>query len=137
MNPPHHLCLFFSFFFLFVALILSSPLAISLPLPPTTPPNNLTLPQPPLRATNNCIPKRSLFTPCPAYFDCVQAILQLPNLQGQGSFHNGAPDDVFRLPVEKTHESCRVRVELRHQGSSRQSSSWHVVVARAVRLAEV
>lgn len=91
---------------------------------------------PPLAHQNTCIPKRTPFTSCPDYYDCLRAIFALPDLQGEGAFHNGAPDDVFRLPVEETRGSCRVRVELRHEGSARQGGSWHVIVARALRLGE-
>lgn len=120
------------------------PPALALPAPAPAQPQpqvptrkNLTSPPTSLLVTENtCIPKRSFFTPCPEYYDCVQAIFKLPRLSGPGSFHNGAPDDVFMLPVEKTHESCRVRVELVHEGSSRQSESWANVVARALRLGD-
>ena len=115
---------------LLLPLMLLSSQILALPPQPTIS-TNLTVPE------YHCIPKPSLFAPCPDYYDCLQAIFQLPSPPGSGSFHNGPPDDVFRLPVRKKHGSCRVRVELVHEGSGRQSADWQVVVARGVRLGDV
>lgn len=125
------------FFFLLLFLTLLLPTS---PFPSPLDSNRPRLPPPPTPALTYayyCIPKRGFFTPVPAYYDCAQAILQLPRPEGRGAFHNGLPDDIFRLPVEKEFESCRVKVELRHQGSTRIAQDWQVVVASALTLAVV
>lgn len=121
----------------FLLSISSSPLQSQpISFPPTTlsQPANLTHPGP-LFSDLACVRKRRFWSPCPNYYDCLYAIFQLPDLDGDGSFHNGPPNDPFRLPVAKTHGTCRVRVELRHEGSSRQASSWPFIVHRALTLA--
>lgn len=128
-------------FFITLLLLSHHSLSLSLPIAITPPAPNITLtpfpPTTPLAYERNCIPKRTPFTACPSYYDCARAIFQLPDLVGEGSFHNGGPDDVFRLPVRKTQGTCAVRIELRHEGSSRQSASWHVIISRALSLNEV
>ena len=71
-----------------------------------------------------CIPKPSRRSKVPKFIDCIHALTQLPSHEGQGSFHNGPPDDPYRLPVEKTVDSCTVSVELVHQGSTREAGDW-------------
>lgn len=75
-----------------------------------------------------CIPKTTRFARSPALADCLTAIGELPRFRGPGSFHNGLPDDPFELPVQKTVGSCIVRVELQHEGSSREAYSWLLLV---------
>ena len=75
-----------------------------------------------------CIPKPSFFTRIPKFTDCVDAIIQLPRIDGGGSFHNGAPDDPYRLPVKKTSGTCTVSVELEHEGSTREAGDWFFMV---------
>lgn len=58
--------------------------------------------------------------------DCHLAINQLPQLEGFNPFHNGDPDDPFKLPMERTSRTCTVRVELR--GSSKVASSCAQIV---------
>lgn len=133
--------LYLLFFVTLLLLLSHQSVSLRLPFTITPPPaQNLTLtpfPPTPLAFEKNCIPERGRFTPCPDYYDCAQAIFQLPDLVGEGAFHNGEPDDVFRLPVRKTHGTCAVRIELIHEGSARQSASWHVILARALSLNEV
>lgn len=84
----------------------------------------------------NCVPKR-WFAPCPDYYDCANAILQLPDYDDMGPFHNGPPNDPFRLPISKKHASCRVRVELAHEGRSTEWASWQFLKSKASTLANV
>ncbi|KAM0795142.1 hypothetical protein BDR22DRAFT_872412 [Usnea florida] len=95
----------------------------------------LTLLPQPLTYPLTCTAKTTFLT-CPAYYDCAQAILSLPSYEGQAAFHNGPPNDPYRLPVVKVHGSCRVLVELRHEGGSRESSDWRWIRARALRVNE-
>lgn len=73
-----------------------------------------------------CWPKRSMFSKAPKFKDCDHAINQLPQLEGFNPFHNGDPDDPFKLPMERTSRTCTVCVELR--GSSKVASSWAQIV---------
>ena len=141
-----------SLFFLLTILLslhlfpLTSTLALTLPPPPSPPtitilPTNLTRSpssssSPPLNSIFNCV-RKSWFAPCPDYFDCARAILELPDYESVGSFHNGPPNDPFRLPLSKTEGTCRVRIELAHEGGSTQGGSWHIVVARSLSLAHM
>lgn len=84
----------------------------------------------------SCIPKTSILTKAPSLKDCRNAINQLPRIGGMGSFHNGPPDDPFMLPVEKTVGTCTVRVEMQHQGSSREAFSWLLIVEATLRLSK-
>ncbi len=135
MPPPHP---FSSFFTIFLSLpLLLLPRALSLPPPPPSAISLLNLTHPHLLDQTFCIPKRGIFTPIPDYYDCAHAIFQLPSFADDGSFHNGLPSDPFRLPVARTNESCRVRVELRHEGGSTEGSSWRAIIGRALTLAGV
>ena len=75
-----------------------------------------------------CIPKPSRRSKVPKFIDCIDALMQLPRYEGQGSFHNGPPDDPYRLPVERTVNTCTVSVELVHQGSTREAGEWLLIV---------
>ena len=81
-----------------------------------------------------CIPRPFIFSKAPTLKDCQAAIGQLPLTDDFGSFHNGPPDDLYMLPVEKTFGTCTVSVELQHQGSSREAYSWLEIVAATYRL---
>ena len=59
---------------------------------------------------------------------------QLPQVDEIGSFHNGPPDDLFKLPVRKKFGTCTVSVEMQHQGSSREVFEWDSIVAATLRL---
>lgn len=48
----------------------------------------------------------------PLYFDCMLAIFKLPEKHDPGSFHQGKPDDIFRLPKEVSAGSCTARVNI-------------------------
>ena len=105
------------------------------------PSNALTILHPPSNLTSlttdgdyRCIPKTTPFTRAPALTDCLSAIGELPRIGGAGSFHNGLPDDPYRLPVEKMVGSCTVRVEMQHEGSSREAFSWFLLVQSTARL---
>ena len=84
--------------------------------------------------TYECIPKPSIHTKTPKFTDCVNAISQLPKIKGYGSFHNGGPDDPYKLPVEKTAGTCTVSVELAHQGSTREAGDWRFILEAALSL---
>lgn len=84
--------------------------------------------------TYECIPKPSSHTETPEFFDCVNAIRQLPRINGYGSFHNGGPEDLYKLPVEKTAGTCTVSVELAHQGSTREAGDWLILIEAALSL---
>ena len=79
-----------------------------------------------------CIPKPSRRSKVPEFMDCIHALNQLPRYEGQGSFHNGPPDDPFRLPLEKTVETCTVRVGLVHQGSTTDAGEWLILLDAAL-----
>ena len=100
---------------------------------PISTPTNVTQ-SPQLNNVFNCVPN-GWFAPCPSYQDCSDAVLQLPSYVDKGAFHNGPPNDPFQLPVSKTHASCRVRVELAHEGRSREQASWQFVRWKALTLA--
>ena len=53
-----------------------------------------------------------------------------------GSFHNRPPSDLYMLPVERNFRTCNVRVEMQHQGSSREAYSWLYLVATTFRLSK-
>ena len=97
----------------------------------TIPTQNLTLPS--VEYDYQCIPKRSRFTKVPDFIDCINAFWQLSQSDDDGSFHNGPPDDPFRLPVEKTVSTCTVSVELAHQGPTREAGSWLLLVDATLR----
>lgn len=78
----------------------------------------------------HCIDLINPFSHRPKYPDCVLAIRQLPQYPASGAFHNHGIDDPFKLPVEKTLDSCTIRIEL-YAGSSTESASWSGVTARA------
>ena len=80
-----------------------------------------------------CIPKISRYSKVPKFIHCIHALNQLPRYEGQGSFHNGPPDDLFRLPVETTVETCTVGVELVHQGSTKEAGEWIILIDAALR----
>ena len=110
--------------------------AISLPynaLTITIPTSNLTS----LVAEDDytCTPKSSILSKAPTLKDCQNAINQLPRI-GAGSFHNGPPDDPFKLPVEKTVGTCTVTVEMMHQGSTREGFSWLLIVEATLKLSK-
>ena len=84
-----------------------------------------------------CFPKKFIITRAPTIADCQLAIDQLPKVVDWGIFHNGDPDDPFRLPIEKTLGSCTVSVQMEHQGSSREAYWWPMITAGTSRLAEV
>ena len=54
--------------------------------------------------------------------DCLQAALLLPDGSDPGPFHNGNPDDEYRLPMVKVFGSCMATVSLPEGGRDR--SSW-------------
>lgn len=83
----------------------------------------------------DCIPKSSFFTKRPKFTDCVDAIIKLPRIDGYGSFHNGPPDDPYRLPVRESLRTCVISVEMVHQGSSREAFDWFFLVQATVTLA--
>ncbi len=134
MPPPYPFSIFLA-----ILLSLTLPLlpgALSLPPPPPSAISLLNLTHPHLLDQTFCLRKSGIFTPCPDYYDCAHAIFQLPSFSDYGFFHNGVPNDPFRLPVAQTNESCRVRVELRHEGGSTEVSSWRAIVGRALTLAQ-
>lgn len=83
-----------------------------------------------------CIPRPSIFSKAPTLKDCQEAIGQLPMFDGTGSFHNGPPSDLYMLPVKRSFRTCTVRVEMQHQGSSREAYSWLYLVATTFRLSK-
>ena len=87
-------------------------------------------------ANSRCIPRSTRFERKPTLSDCLTAIGQLPRIVGGGCFHNGPPDDPYKLPVMKTVDTCTVRVEMQHQGSSRESFSWHLLVSATASLSK-
>ncbi len=103
--------------------------------------NALTMFNPPSNLTSftadadyRCIPKSRRFERNPALTDCLTAIGQLPRIDGADCFHNGPPDDPYKLPVMKTVGTCTVRVEMQHEGSSREAFNWFILVTATARL---
>lgn len=75
----------------------------------------------------------SLNPGAPVYKDCLKAIEQLPTDPSLGAFHNGGPQDPFKLPVIKTSGRCAVIVAL-NTGTSKSSTTtsgnwYHVTFA--------
>lgn len=103
--------------------------------PISQPPTELSITQP-VNLTSisndhlNCINLLNPFSNRPKYPDCTLAIRQLSSNPAWGSFHNRGDDDLFKLPVEKTVSSCRVRVELQ-AATSTVGASWEGISARA------
>lgn len=126
-SSPHLPTIMLPLTLLLTLLLPSTPILTLTLLPPST------LNPPPLTYALTCTP-RTTFLTCPDYYDCAQAVLSLPNFEGEWPFHNGLPNDPYRLPVVKEHGSCRVTVELRHQGGSRESSNWEWIIARALEM---
>lgn len=54
--------------------------------------------------------------------DCLQAALLLPDGSDPGNFHNGNPDDEFKLPIVSPYESCVATVSV--PNGVRDRSSW-------------
>lgn len=84
----------------------------------------------------DCIPRSSIFSKAPTLEDCQAAISLLPHTDNFGSFHNGPPDDLYMLPVEKDFGTCIVNVEMLHQGSSKEALSWLHIVATTYQLSK-
>lgn len=118
MTPVHHIFIFFAIS------LLSNALTTIVSTTNSTPLNDI--------YDWQCIPKPSRRSKYPKFIDCIHALMQLPRYEGEGSFHNGPPDDPFRLPVEKTVETCTVSVELMHQGSTREAGEWLIMVDAAL-----
>lgn len=78
----------------------------------------------------HCIHLRNPFSHRTKYNDCFLAIRELPKIPATGAFHNHGPEDPFKLPVQRTINSCTVRVEL-YAGSSTVAASWPGITTRA------
>ena len=85
-------------------------------------------------AEYSCISKSSIFSQVPTLEDCDTAIGRLHRLDVIGSFHNGPPNDPFKLPVERTFRTCTVSVEMQHRGSTEEAFSWFILVSATSRL---
>ena len=70
----------------------------------------------------NCWPASIRGSRYAATRDCLQAALLLPDGSDPGAFHNGNPDDEYRLPVVKVFDSCMATVSLTEGAQDR--SSW-------------
>ena len=73
----------------------------------------------------DCIPKPTRWSKkVPDFGDCIDALNLLPTYEKIDTFHNGPPNNPYRLPVEKTVKSCTVSVEMVHEGSTTEAGSW-------------
>ncbi|CAF9936153.1 MAG: hypothetical protein ALECFALPRED_006717 [Alectoria fallacina] len=102
---------------------------------PTLTPNlsttHPTTPTPILNDNLSCIDLLNPFSRRPKYDDCTIAIRQLPRFPDVGAFHNRGGDDPFKLPVEKSYDSCTVKVELYAAGTTTVVASWPGIATRA------
>ncbi|KAL9635348.1 MAG: hypothetical protein Q9164_003515 [Protoblastenia rupestris] len=55
--------------------------------------------------------------------DCLKAVLHLSRRTDTAIFHQGGTDDGFQLPVQRTHGSCSVNINIA-QGYTEDKSSW-------------
>ncbi len=96
--------------------------ALTLPLSTnvTTEPNP---PNVPTNAEAHCPPEQSHL---PLSRDCMRAIRALPDTHYVGTFHYGSPENLWRLPVSRSYESCKVSVTL-NEDVDREAGSWEDV----------
>lgn len=83
----------------------------------------------------NCYPPTIRGSRLAATRDRLQAALLLPDGSDAGYFHNGNPDNDFRLPVIKTYDSCVAIVSLTQASPDR--SSWDHISYVASQMAAI
>jgi hypothetical protein len=83
----------------------------------------------------DCFPHKSFQRQSLLIDDCILAINELPQIYFDGSFHNGAPYDPFRLPLERTTHTCTIDIELDGSSADSLPGGWGAVARLASELA--
>ncbi len=69
----------------------------------------------------------STFTTAPHYKDCERAFRKLPQSGVRGKFHQTGKDDLYKLPVSRLYNTCRVTVSLLPE-AQQDESLWVEIV---------
>lgn len=120
-----------------VVLVLSSltlALAATLPIPSTRFPTLIAAQNVTLNSANQNLHCEPSYNPFNFFYmsshTCGEAILKLPKSGPEGIFHDGFPEDPFRLPVSRQAGNCNITVSMANLGVF-ETSRWSDIRSEA------